>query len=234
MIIAIAHAAWSDERKASCMRLVKSCSQQLSASVVLSSKQREHASVWAPRLWDWVGTLADGAICLNDDVEICPAFYDTVQAARLGVPEELLSLHVTLEQAPTIWSWGFSWVRSYWLTGPAYYLPSRVARELVIFAKHLPAELLAEINEDVVAILWAWSNRAPIYNAIPALVKHDTSVPSTLGYDNLPMRKASFHWDTPGVDPKRLLAPDYWKPKTMPPFVENPWMTERRLRELLP
>ena len=53
-----------------------------------------------------------------------------------------------------------------------------------------------DVNEDGVLAAWSWSRPRPAWCTIPALVRHDTTVPSTLpGYDDHPHRTSPVDWD---------------------------------------
>jgi hypothetical protein len=99
-----------------------------------------------------------------------------------------------------------------------------MAETLLDYWSKLPWQWASTVNEDNVAIQWAYENNKPIYQTIPALVRHDTSVNSTLGYDHHDYRRPSVPWtDEPVTDPS------YWQPRGMPPLVKNPWATEAQL-----
>jgi hypothetical protein len=82
-----------------------------------------------------------------------------------------------------------------------------------------PDWFAGDVNEDGAIASWLWSRQTPAYVTIPALVRHDTTVPSTLGYDNHAFRSSAVDWAEckPGwtlVDVERA------------PYVSVPWMSD--------
>jgi hypothetical protein len=229
IVIGIAHAAWLPERKGTLHRLLRQlaeCSslmhtRELNVHVSVSN-EREHASVWARRLWAWAAEHDAHAVLLNDDVEVCPDFVDVVRHMIEAKPDHVLSLHASPPASHPIED---TWFRSYWLTGPGYVLPPGVARWLLEWSETIPKAMLESINEDNLAIHWAWEQQRPMYCSVPAIVKHDTSVKSSLGYDDHPLRVASLLWDDPRVE----LHKTDWTVGT-DPFAPNPWMSEGYMR----
>lgn len=219
----ITNAGWAPERKATTERLLGQLSGVNTA--VLVSERREHASIWARRMWEWAARQEDHVVCLNDDVLVHPDFVSACRAIIQAVPHEIVSLHTQAPQATELGHRGFHWARCYWLTGPAYILPPGAARALLDYA--LPWHFISRVNEDNVAIHWAWDKQRPIWNTIPALAHHDVKTPSTLGYDNHPFRTPSVPFDMfPDADVKSVA---YWKTTSDPPWIANPWMPPHKL-----
>lgn len=229
--IGIAHAGFLPERKPGLARLLEQIDNyprpQHGGNVHVSrSLVREHASVWAKRLWEWAATQeADAVVLLNDDVTLCPNFVQTVQAMVAAVPDQVIALHCTAPVAPSLAAAGEQWLRSYWLTGPAYILPRGAAKRLLEWVANAPKSLIASVNEDNVIMHWAWSEQRPIWHSLPALVQHDVSVPSTLGYDNHPMRQSNVAWDSPHFKGESFINAEDWAPKAEPVMVQCPWMS---------
>lgn len=216
MKIAIAHAAWDAKRGPALERLAR----QVPDATIFASERREHASVWARRLWEWAGD--DAVCCLNDDVTVCPDFPDVIDALP---HHDIIALHTTAPAAPSLAMSGVRWLRSYWLTGPGYILGRGVARRLLAWADQVPRQLVASVNEDNLVMHFAWHEQKPIWHTIPALVDHDVSVPSTLGYDNHPMRRTNVPWHAlPSLDLTTWPVLDAYAP-----LVECPWMPTVRL-----
>lgn len=220
--IGIAHAEFLPDRRASLARLLR----QAPAAHVSVSKEREHASVWAKRLWEWAAEQdADATILLNDDVTIHPQLVEAVAAMAAAIPGETIALHTSVPVAQSLALIGERWLRCYWLTGPGYVLPRGGAQRLLDWSAAAPRSVVATVNEDAIGIHEAWSRQRPIWGAIPALVEHDVSVPSTLGYDNHVLRKSCVPWTAPHFARAPVTDPAYWKPLGEPVLVENPWMT---------
>ncbi len=220
MRIAIATAAeWLPSRRLGLSRL----RNMMPDVEVYSSPQREHASIWARRVWEAAG---DDAICiLNDDVHICPSFSKVIDRMCQDVPDQVISLHTTAAIAPSLAMCGVNWLRSYWLTGPGYILPRGAAKRLLAWVDQAPRQLIASRNEDNVIMHWAWSEQRPIWHCIPGLVQHDTGVPSTLGYDNHPGRTCNVPWTEYGI-------PTSWAVTEPPLLVECPWMPQVALASI--
>ena len=81
------------------------------------------------------------------------------------------------------------------------------------FWSGLHRSTLGVLNEDNVAVHWAWSVQRPFLTTLPSLVLHDATVPSTLGYDHHDNRVSTVPWseDVPVTDPA------FWQlPKDVP------------------
>jgi hypothetical protein len=229
-MIGVAHAAFIPERRETVTRLVDELKFPVT---VCDSLKREHASVWARRLWEWAAQVqAENdchVVCLNDDVKPHPDFVNVARAMVTAVPDKVISLHTSVPEAPALAKKGAHWLSCYWLTGPGYILPPGTARSLLNWMDAAPREFLEAVNEDVMGIQWAWSNQQPIWGCIPALVQHDVSVASTLGYDDHPMRQSCVPWDDEMFAEQDMTDPTFWTPKgykggTDGKWIENPWM----------
>jgi len=213
--VLIVHAHWLNDRKRTLARLL----EQVPGATVLSSRRPEHANIWARRAWEWAEDQDCPVAILNDDVTVCPDFEATVAAMTDAAPGRVLSLHTSVPEATRI---SGRWLRCYWLTGPGYVLPRGAPSQLLGYWAGLPWDFASKHNEDVIAIHWAWQKQEPFWSSIPAVVKHDTSTRSSLGYDNHPMRTSCVPWDQ--SHNARLTDPEYWRHGAQdPPFVENPW-----------
>ena len=221
--IAIAHAAWDPPRAATLDRLVAELSPAL--PMIVSSGEREHASTWAPRLWRaGVRSEASHLVFLNDDVHVPPRFAEICEAMVRAVPDQVIALHTSIGlrmvRGP--------WQRAYWLTGPGYIFPRADLVSLLEFLETRRAAFAGDTNEDGFTMQWAWSIQKPIWHCLPALVAHDTSIPSTLGYDNHAGRESDIPWtEFPALD---LESVDYWSRTESAPLVECPWMPMSSLR----
>jgi len=222
--IAIAHASWRPERRTVLRRLVEALEPP--APMVFGSTEPEHSSVWALRMWRWAQhQRCSHVVFLNDDVQPCPEFILACGAIARAVPEAVVALHTTIRQATP----QDRWLWSYWLSGPAYMVPRPLVRDMVAFCERWP-DLFQRVNEDVMLMHWAWGRRRPIWHAVPALVQHDVSVPSTLGYDMHPGRQTHVPWSV--LPDARLTDEDFWRPRGSPQLVECHWMTTATLEAM--
>lgn len=230
----IAHAAWAPERRRAKDRMIGVLREAPTFVTVLRSRRREPAAVWARRAWelaeDEVPTLGPAhTVILNDDLVLPPDFDAIVRAMVEAVPLEILSLHTTAPAARSHRG-KTPWVRSYHYTGPAVVLPPGAAASLMDFATALPWSYVSRVNEDELAAAWAWSRQRPFYSPIPCVIGHDTTVPSTLGYDAHPERETCVPWveDEPLTDVARWRVA---RPDDVP-WVDCPWNPPQRLAAL--
>lgn len=212
MHIAIAHAEWMPGRAATLARLL---GQLGPSATVFASHVREPAVVWARRVWEWVAQQDESVAVLNDDVLVCEGFARACAQVASVAPGELVSLHVQAPAAVEAAAGGARWARCYWLSGPAYLMPPAVARALLDYWAGLPWRASAHMNEDNLAIQWAWKRQRAILATLPALATHDIFTPSSLGYDAHPYRVPS----VPAVP----NPPPWPAPPEDAPYVDNPW-----------
>jgi hypothetical protein len=220
MRVYVAHAAWAPGRKDGLRRILEAVPD----ARVVSSVRREHASTWAVRLWEHVARDEEPVACLNDDVTLHPEFVAIVEAMIEAVGKRPLGLLTNNPAAPPLQAAGHHWLTCYWLTGPAYVLWPEHAASILEWYARAPASLTRNTNEDNWAIHWAWDRQEPIWSCIPGIVEHDTSIPSTLGYDGHPNRTTAVPW---GDEP--LTDPAYWWQGAPPPWVPNPWMSAQAM-----
>lgn len=225
--IGIAHAEWAPGRAESLKRLLAQLEGDQDHFVMVHrSAKREHASVWAIRLWRWAAIQdVEAVVLLNDDVILCPGFVANVHSAVAtslliyGMP---LSLHVQgAEAAKHASGLCNKLLPVYSYTGPGVVLSPNHARLLANFAETHP-DIWTTQNEDGMANVWAWDRQVPFLATVPALVKHDVSVRSTLGYDWHALRESS-------VQDWASLAD---KPYELGPMIPNPWMSVETMEAL--
>ena len=237
LILIVTAAEWAPERRAALARL----QAQLPDAITIASPVREHASVWALRAWRKAAAHDGPTVILNDDVTVCPDFLAVVAALTSAVPDQVIALHTTHPVAPSLAACGERWLRSYWLTGPGYIFPPGAAARLLEWVARAPRQLIASVNEDNMAMHWAWSEQRPIWHCLPALVQHDVSVPSTLGYDEHPGRQTNVPWDDHPTGTVHEVAmgrglddAEAWRPHGSPAplLVECPWMPTLQLARI--
>lgn len=225
MLYLIAHAPWAPGRKASLARLL----DQLPEAVVIASRGREHAAIWARRVWeraaDYDGHACDmdpnpssrGMCILNDDVVLAPDFRAIVERAVKAQPLEPISLHCGNANVAAIPG---AWARCYHYSGPGVILPPGAAADLLEYVYGLPWSMLARMNEDNIGCAWAWDRQRPFWYLLPSPLTHDTTVRSTLGYDHHPHRVPVLGPELPERDVTDLTAP----------FVELEWCRTEALK----
>ena len=224
----IAHAAWAPGRSETLADMLKIVP---STNVVMSDR-KEHSAIWATRVWNWAANLFsdDHVVILNDDLLLHPDFPTICEAMVSALPNECISLHTQMPEARALRG---PWVRCYWYSGAAVILPPGAARSLLDFA--VPWSLASRVNEDNVAIHWAWARQKPFWCPIPAPVIHRIDVKSTLGYDDHPMRQTSVPWTSSDASADGALVDvSYWRNCGSAPLIENPWMPDPKLRHMAP
>ena len=223
----IAHAAFLPERAATLDRLMSQLAGQRGQFVVHRSEQREHASVWATRVWAAAAAEdAEAAIILNDDVEVSPDLVAACRAMLAVKTSRMVSLHAVHPMARSLAEAGLRAFSTYHLTGPAYMLRKGAAAELLAYFESAPKSWTSKVNEDNWAIQYAFRIREPIWNCIPALAKHDESIPSSLGYDHHPGRVTQVDWRDPIFEGIDMLD---WQPLYPVPFIETHWTSKGAL-----
>lgn len=227
--IFIAHAEWAGvEREKSLARMLEP--DQAPSATISRSLVREHASVWARRMWGLAleDRVASRVLFLNDDVVVAPDLEDRCEILAHNDGERIVCFHTTSPAARSLWESGEHFLRSYWVTGPSYMFPVDMLREFVSWWDAKPQWFKEGMNEDNHIMHWLWERQTPAWHTLPALVKHDTSVPSTLGYDHHSLRTATVTWE----NTKRSSD---WKPgsgSTPPPLVDCPWMSTKQFCQM--
>ena len=232
LAIGIAHAAWDPRRHASLRRLL----DRLPPGVHVQRSERPEGSWgYARRLWRWAEAQGVDSVCLlNDDVEVCDDFAEAVDVMVASVPDgEILGLHAQGEQARSLAERGVNWCRAYNLTGPGNVASSYTYGKLADWWDSTPdLQCVKNVNEDNVASQWMWDQQRPAWLPLPSPLKHDASVPSTIGYDAHEHRTTLCPWDRFPVD---MTDPATWAlrgPAHLVPWIENPWFPAKTLDSL--
>lgn len=224
----VAHAAFLPERKFTLERLLGQLDAQKCKPIVHRSETREHACVWATRMYTLAAASgADAEIYLNDDVEVAPCLIEAVREMISQSTSRMLSLHAVHPMAASLAQAGQRWLKTYHVTGPAYVFRKGVCREALAYYAETPKTWNQRVNEDNVLIQLAFRHREPIWNSIPALVVHDSSIPSSLGYDNHPGRVTPVPWRDPLFEGIDLRAG--WEAPAEVPYLETHWTSTRTL-----
>ena len=214
-------AEWMPEREATLARLL----ELVPGATVLASRRREHAAIWARRLWEAGEKTGEDVCYLNDDVTVPERFSEILDAMAAAVPGKCLALHTSVPEATKVPG---RWLRAYWPTGPGYVLTTAAHAPLLDYAADLPWQwhAVAGHNEDRVMIHWAWERQEPFWSSIPAVVRHDVTTKSSLGYDHHALRSSCVDWarDEEPYTSEQMIDPAFWRDGAeAPPFVENPW-----------
>ncbi len=227
---AIAHCQWDERRHATLRRLIQALP---GTGMLFDSREPEHANVWAKRVWSVVATWdsahpdTGGTVILNDDVIPHPELLSFVAQLCELLPGRFLSLHCQFPQIEQAAFMGTRLARCYWPSGPAMFFPRGFARKLLDWLETVPPQWFAgDVNEDGAIASFLWSQQTPAFCSIPALVRHDTTVPSTLGYDGHPNRTSPVDWETYPVRP--------WTSDDVEsaPHIDVPWLGKDGLRHL--
>jgi hypothetical protein len=229
--VMIAHAAWSEPRKAPMRRLAESFGPDVHP-LILGSGVRQHASTWALHLWREVQrSQADVVLCLNDDVTCHPDILAHCANIAALLPDDIISLHGNFPGFKDTAENGHKLARCYWPSGPGYLMRPTHARELLQWLTTIPPQWFAassNVNEDGALASWLWSKQRPAYVTIPSLVRHDTTVPSTLaGYDDHPNRTTQIDWADFPVEREWQMGD-----VEIAPYVPVPWITDAEMRAL--
>jgi hypothetical protein len=223
----IAHAAWAPGRAETLAEMLKMLP---AGTQVLASERREHSAVWANRAWYFASRIDDHVALLNDDLLLHPDFPAICEAMVSALSDECISLHTQMPEAKALPG---PWVCCYWYSGAAVILPPGAARSLLDFP--IPWSLSSRVNEDNIAIHWAWAKQKPFWCPIPAPVIHRIDVKSALGYDGHAMRQTSVPWTS--FHPRKSLEmcrSEYWGNTDSNPLVPNPWLPDAKLAFMAP
>lgn len=224
--IHIAHAAWMPERKDTLARLLAQLEPQGVRPTVHRSEDREHSSVWAVRMYRAAAAAKCKAdVFLNDDVEVSPHLVAAVRAQLQAPTSRIVSLHTVHPIARSLAEAGQRWMRTYHVTGPAYYFREGAAQQVLDYYADVPKAWSGKANEDNVMISFLFRHREPAWNAMPGLVQHDTGVPSSLGYENHPQRVCCVPWNDRALysGGEALGDPEFWRPDGEVPFLDTHW-----------
>ena len=183
--------------------------------------------VWSEAVFGWLAEQdADYVMQVQDDVMLCPDFLKVIEAMLAGAPEaEVVACFTIAPNAAVLARDGNSWMTTTdWLSGPAWITRSSFMREFWHFRQNrLRKGWQARIketsmNEDTLLGMGAAALGRKVWNPLPAVVDHDTSLASTYGNTNGALNKSSFpwtDWQRMGNDVEKLKDPAYWKPRNV-------------------
>ena len=233
MRIGIAHCAFDLGRRESLRRLMTALGwlaaapQTADSPHVSCSVEREGAHVWARRLWKWAAEQDDDVLLLNDDVTIIsPDLARLASAVLAAAAADIISLHTVLPEAPEAIAHGASFLASYLVSGPGYILRRGIAERLLRFADRVDFESL---KEDNVLSYFAFHEQRPSWHTLPALVKHDSLVPS-VAYDGATPDNDAARVTTAPWDGKPLSLMHWRGVSPEPRFVDVEWLPVESLK----
>lgn len=236
--IVVGHAAGAAGRRASLDRLRQSLGADGERVLVVASQEKQHANVWAVNCWKAIVDVeaknlpVTATLILNDDVVCHPDIMRHVATLAALFPNDVLSLHGNFPLMRQHALRGAPLVRCYWPSGPAMVLPRGFAYELLAWLETVPKDWFSgDVNEDGAIASFLWTLQRPTITTCPALVKHDTTVPSTLpGFDEHPNRTSWVPWKEDGV--AGFEIPDWSKVPEKIPYVPVPWMPDASFKAL--
>jgi hypothetical protein len=168
--------------------------------------------VWAPAMWKRAVSLGKPyCLLLNDDLILPEWFWRDLELVIKARPDQVINLYNTHPVADFALSKGIRWLTSFdGLIGNAYVFPTEDLKDFLSWREEvLTFYGRRDLTEDQQINLWAMCKRRLVYHTVPALVDHETSIPSL--YGNTQFRK-------PHVGPKDLDGDRETGGK-------NPWMT---------
>jgi hypothetical protein len=182
--ISIAHAAHRPERVETLGRMM---AQLLPANPFIETH------VGPPHEWSvfqWQNALAlalkydhTHAMFLNDDLRLCDDFLAVVDRVIEARPAHLVNGYNCHELAFDAQTRGMSWLTSNdGLIGNCYIVPVDTVRHFLHWRETALTDGTVEVlSEDQIWNLYAMVHGCLVHHVVPALVEHDTSVPSCYG-----------------------------------------------------
>lgn len=213
--ITIAHAEHRPERRETLERM----QQQLwEVSRVDCTPGKPHE--WSLAQWKR-GLEGEPTHCcyLNDDLILCDDFVEVLGNVVKARPTHVINLYNAHPAAHFAKSKGAHWLTSpEGLIGNAYVIPADVMREFLTWRETcVVPEAVTALSEDQLINLYVMFRRALVWHTVPALVDHDTTVPSLFG--NTQIRRpevrpkpgmAAIDWSTDGVHMGRQFVGNHW------------------------
>lgn len=204
--ISIAHAAHREGRRDSLNRLLHLLGLSSAHRVVVCAEPGK-PSEWSDKQWAGASLLAEQyglthAMLLNDDMVPCEGFMAAAERLIEARPNHIVNLYNTHPLAKKAKADGLSWITSAdGLIGNAYILPIAGLRAFREWrASSLKGGTVDELSEDQLINLWAMQQGALIWHTVPALMNHDTTVPSCFGNTQLRRPAVRATGDASGID----------------------------------
>lgn len=208
--LAFAHTPWVPQRVESFSRLLESLA--IPEDVVSNVfKDKEPNWSWSHKMWSWsCAQDVEWCVFLQDDTIVCPDFWNELdEALKIANKHNrtIVGLHVAHPSAHLVWETGHTaFTTCDAIVGVAYAVRRDTLKEFLEWRDRLGAGAVDAISEDSLIALFATVTDKNVFHLLPAIVDHDTSIPSTYGNDNHKNRKTTLRWDnwrgvrlTPGV-----------------------------------
>jgi hypothetical protein len=202
--LAIPHAAWKSERRASMARVRAALGipdalrqaqvptdpdgivdadllivdEVLSLVAYREFSEKESNWEWSERMWRWmVSTGADFVLTLQDDDLIAPNFWPALVAMLQHLPKRtVLGLMSQHPACPELFQRGEHWVRTHsWAVGTGYGL---WREDLEAFLRWRDENVAAVrmLNEDQMLNAWVGAQGYQTLHPNPTIVDHDTTI----------------------------------------------------------
>lgn len=191
--------------------------------------------IWSDKLFRWLAEQdTEWSLQVQDDVLLVPEFWDVLKAAVAGAETagaEAISLFTIAPPAPHFAHQGCNWLTTTdWMVGPAWLVKTKFLRDQFVPFRDRrlrtgwnepdpqTKRLRSGLNEDTLLGLGCAAFGKRIWNPLPALVDHDTSIGSTYGNAGGKYNKSSFNWvnwmSMPGhPDVQDLKLKEFWIPR---------------------
>lgn len=191
-------------------------------------QERESSRAWAHRSWEWAyKTGADFSLILNDDVLPAPRFWECLRAMLHVLPRHaVLGLGTVDPLQAVAHGKGERWLRLDHCStvGWGVGLWREEVEYLHRWESSLPDDHMSPHGSECPpgCNLWhedSWANevlhaaspRRRVWHPIPAILDHDTSVPSTYANDHHKTRRPPVRWDHPDFAGADLTSVEFWR-----------------------
>jgi hypothetical protein len=145
---------------------------------------------WTGDMWRWGIERADAGathfIQIQDDIEVCPRFWEVLDALISAHRNSVIGLHSPVGITPPSAS---IYATSDGLIGTAYVVPVPILKDFLAWRAELNPETLmglapSGLGEDTLLGLFCYDKRIPIIHPKPSFIRHNVSIPSTYANDN--------------------------------------------------
>lgn len=184
IVTVIAHAAFSSEREASLGKML----HDLPDAYVSASIEPSSPCEWSIRQWGKAVRMAEvtgatHALFLNDDLTLCQDFMRVLEKVIEANPNHVICLHNAHPKAQQAFEEGYRYITSPdGLIGTAWTIPIPALKAFLEWRENdLKQGVVECVAEDTLVNLWMMDTGNLIWSTVPALIDHDTSLPSLSG-----------------------------------------------------